>query len=69
MDKIPDYLNDLNAMHEAETLLTERQLHEYSQRLEMLWKHGNCTCLADLCRYHVPASMRAEAIVLTMTKE
>lgn len=33
MQRIPNYLNDLNAMHEAEKILTLNQLVEYSHKL------------------------------------
>lgn len=55
----PDYLNDLNAMHEAEKVLTTAQATTMSQylhrRLGMLW--GFAT-----------ASQRAEAFLRTMGK-
>lgn len=53
----PDYLNDLNAMHEAENMLTEDQMTTMSQCLHrcvgMLW--GFAT-----------ASQRAEAFLKTL---
>ena len=42
--RVPDYLNDLNAMHEAEETLTE---HEWNQMFEWLihirWRDANAT--------------------------
>jgi hypothetical protein len=32
-EKVPDYLNDLNAMHEAEKVLTDEQYIDYANRL------------------------------------
>jgi len=56
---LPDYLNDLNAMHDAENSLTTSQMTTMSQylhrRLGMLW--GFAT-----------ASQRAEAFLRTMGK-
>ena len=56
---LPDYLNDLNAMHEAEKVLTTAQTTTMSQylhrRLGMLW--GFAT-----------ASQRAEAFLYTIGK-
>ncbi len=56
---VPDYCNDLNAMHEAEKVLTTAQTTTMSQylhrRLGMLW--GFAT-----------ASQRAEAFVRTIGK-
>ncbi len=46
----PDYLNDLNAMHEAEQVLTDEQLEEYFTRI-----HKNFS-----------ASQRAEAFGRTL---
>lgn len=58
-NSIPDYLNDLNAMHEAENSLTTAQMTTMSQylyrRLGMLW--GFAT-----------ASQRAEAFLRTIGK-
>jgi hypothetical protein len=58
-DSLPDYLNDLNAMHEAEKVLTTAQTTTMSQylhrRLGMLW--GFAT-----------ASQRAEAFLRTIGK-
>ena len=56
---LPDYINDLNAMHEAEKVLTTAQMTTMSQylhrKLGMLW--GFAT-----------ASQRAEAFVRTIGK-
>lgn len=60
-EKIPDYLNDLNAMHEAEEALTHDQLLRY---------HG---FLLNICgeRCHplmASAPHRAEAFLKTINK-
>lgn len=34
---LPDYLNDLNAMHEAEKVLTDEEYWDYSVKLETLY--------------------------------
>ncbi len=49
--KLPDYLNDLNAMHEAEKVLQGEQLTEYVER----WVEWNST-----------AAQRAEAFLRTL---
>jgi hypothetical protein len=58
---LPDYLNDLNAMHEAEKLLTYKQHVIYTDTLEMLiggpgYKPATCAT----------AAQRAEALVITL---
>jgi hypothetical protein len=57
--QLPDYLNDLNAMHEAEKVLTKEQRWEYIGNLgteeAFTW-----TCL------HATAAQRAEAFLKTL---
>jgi hypothetical protein len=36
LKKTPDYLNDLNAMHEAEKMLTKEQLYNYGNELDRI---------------------------------
>ena len=57
----PDYLNDLNAMHEAEKVLNEKQDHIMN---DTLW---------DMCEgrkylWHATAAKRAEAFLRTIGK-
>lgn len=59
---IPDYLNDLNAMHEAEKVLTEEQLRDYWSKLWLVVKPK--TAIHLLC--HATAAQRAEAFGLTL---
>jgi dissimilatory sulfite reductase (desulfoviridin) alpha/beta subunit len=54
---IPDYLNDLNAMHDAEKMLTNEQRGIYCMRLSTLL-YGHCTT----------AAQRAEALLRTIGK-
>lgn len=67
-DDLPDYLNDLNAMHEAEKMLTEEQRELFRSilvdvvrgtvdRLRITWQ-------AALC--HATAAQRAEAFLRTL---
>ena len=51
---IPDYLNDLNAMHEAEKTLTAEQWHEYDRLMP----------LRDPQKIHATAAQRADAFLL-----
>lgn len=48
---LPDFLNDLNAMHEAEKVLKDEQLSEYIEQ----WIEWNST-----------AALRAEAFLRTL---
>lgn len=56
---LPDYLNDLNAMHEAEKVLTDAQESEFRGNLVEV-----CGSLADAL--HATASQRAEAFLRTL---
>jgi hypothetical protein len=44
-DELPDYCNDLNAMHEAEKTLNSEQLHDYYENLELVngWEYPSST--------------------------
>ena len=61
---LPDYLNDLNAMHEAEKWLTDGRYY-----VDDYWDH-----LSDLCGHDEPgmimatARQRAEAFLRTIGK-
>lgn len=61
---VPDYCNDLNAMHDAENTLNDDQQYEYAYVLDDLIK--NRSCEFDLI--HASARMRAEAFVRTIGK-
>lgn len=64
----PDYPNDLNAMHEAEKVLTfdpqlDCQFHQYWNYLSALGPSGNVGRRILLC---ATASQRAEAFLKTL---
>jgi hypothetical protein len=60
--KIPDYLNDLNAMHEAEKSLDDvTQRGDYWDYLSSLTHEG-----FEMC--HATAAQRAEAFLRTLGK-
>ena len=67
---IPDYLNDLNAMHEAEKGLTDEQDLEYSEALEQVVEGRFVTNNAEDMRRlrSATASQRAEAFLRTIGK-
>ena len=63
-----DYLNDLNAMHEAEKTLNPAQFGDY-------WPHLDSICEQDskhmlyMRAIRATAAQRAEAFVLTMSQK
>lgn len=62
-EKIPDYLNDLNAMHEAEKVLTMTQLSDYTYHLaEIIGSEWNWHLIK------ATASQRADAFLITIGK-
>ena len=67
---IPDYLHDLNAMHEAEKVLTDEQDLEYSEALEQVVKGRFATANSEDMRRlrSATASQRAEAFLRTIGK-
>ena len=69
----PDYLNDLNAMHEAEKMLTEVQRMLYGEQLhrQMKWRFelddDTQVCGLDIWDVvTITASQRAEAFLRTL---
>ena len=66
-DEPPDYLADLNAMHEAEEVMTEMQRCDYSSHLyDLACKHQEVT---EKWRYlSMAAAQRAEALLRTLGK-
>lgn len=61
---IPDYLNDLNAMHEAEKVLTDEQGVLYGSILA----HIRTRFTDSKWMWHADASQRAEAFLRTIGK-
>ena len=55
---LPDYLNDLNAMHGAEKVLTADQWYQYDKLMP----------LRDPQKMHATATQRAEAFLRTIGK-
>jgi len=63
---IPNYLNDLNAMHEAEKVLTPEQLVDYCAfSLRVATGDG---CVTDYKMIRATAAQRAEAFIRTIGK-
>jgi hypothetical protein len=64
---LPDYCTDLNAMHEAEKVLTKEQVREYQTYMyDMACKIDN-TC-GRWMPYSATAAYRAEAFLRTLGK-
>jgi len=64
---LPDYLNDLNAMHEAEKVLTEKRIRSYAFILAEVLDTSPTVDLDDqFLNIHATASRRAEAFLRTL---
>lgn len=59
-EAFPDYLTDLNAMHEAEKVLTAEQAREYHKQL-----FKTCSLVCPWM-WHTTAAQRAEAFLKTL---
>jgi hypothetical protein len=58
---VPDYLNDLNAMHGAEKVLTEKQQQVFLYQL-----NGEIVQTKNWKLVHTSAAQRAEAFLRTL---
>jgi hypothetical protein len=61
---LPDYLNDLNAMHEAEKTIPIYQLDAYAEWLRNLT--ASVGSMANLCHWQATSAQRAEAFLRTL---
>ena len=61
----PDYLADLNAMHEAEKTLTREQADSFT---EFLWSQKSNDYLVNSYIWNATAAQRAEAFLRTLGK-
>ncbi len=67
----PDYLNDLNAMHEAEKVLTYEQAEEFVEQLYLADQKNNLAENPPPWRFNVASAtsaQRAEAFLKTIGK-
>jgi hypothetical protein len=64
--EIPDYLNDLNAMHEAEKVLTDAQMSAYERELGYLCCKFATKPGPAYKIWHATAAQRAEAFLKTL---
>jgi hypothetical protein len=62
---IPDYLNDLNAMHEAEKVLTEKGVNAWWAYVAHI-NRNNPTPFRAESAVHATAAQRAEAFLRTL---
>jgi hypothetical protein len=66
---MPDYLKDLNAIHEAEKVLTQQQRIEYVCELGYIWTGRNDRAILNWWFVHdATAAQRAEAFLRTIGK-
>lgn len=72
---IPEYLNDLNAMHEAEKILTMEQASRYGEQIARIAERGvefhEDTQIGPLDLYawsHLTAAQRAESFLCSIGK-
>ena len=65
LSTIPDYVNDLNAMHDAEKVLTSEQINEYADWLLVIC---NSASSKNQHWFNATASQRAEAFLRTIGK-
>jgi len=65
LKKLPDYLADLNVMHEAEKMLTDSQSGQYER---FLMGSRSFVGAAEFWTYHATAAQRAEAFLRTLGK-
>ena len=63
IDELPDYFNDLNAMHEAEKVLTNGQMGAYAYVLLETTDFRKKPCVWT---FHATAAQRAEAFGRTL---
>ena len=61
---IPDYFNDINAMHEAESILDDLQQCQFCDALFRLMNSPDG--VSEFMKVHATASQRAEAFGITL---
>lgn len=64
---LPDYLNDLNVMHEVEKTLGARSA-TYANVLEEVCRRDRGDLVSDGQKWHATAAQRAEAFLRTFDK-
>ena len=67
--ELPDYLNDLNAMHEAEKVLTQDRMIDYSRHVGKtvtMYLPASRAAWMDFRLIHATAAQRAKAFLKTL---
>lgn len=64
----PDYLHDLNAMHEAESILNADQMVSYDYHLDLMVGNGRQGLNIEYFLWSATATQRAEAFLRTIGK-
>jgi len=67
-DNVPDYLHDLNAMHEAEKTLDESQRTKFYWELAKIVLGDNVPLNCTFLLVHATAAQRAKAFLRTLGK-
>lgn len=68
-ETLPDYLNELNAMHEAEKTLTKEQCNQFNSLLmDTKLPRKEMTSESEKWSWHATAAQRAEAFLRTIGK-
>ena len=72
LTECPDYLNDLNAMHKAEKMLTEEQRGEFLNHLCVIVRQDHKAeagpMTAIITAFFASAAQRAEALIKTLNQ-
>jgi len=71
IENIPDYCNDLNAMHEAEETLDLQKAAVFAEQLRVIVYRTTCLPHVDsgsFAHVHATASQRAKAFLKTIGK-
>lgn len=70
VSELPDYLTDLNAMHEAENTLSDTQCQRYIDHLaeitDAVKEYSGVPVTTHWCLYHATAAQRADAFIATL---
>ena len=67
-DSLPDYINDLNALHDAESILNADQMVSYDYHLDRVVGNGRQGLNIEYFLWSATAAQRAEAFLRTIGK-
>jgi hypothetical protein len=67
-EQVLDYLNDINAMREAEKTLTAIQCNDYDTYIVHFLRNSEIYPPANRFKFHATAAQRAEAFIRTIGK-